>query len=325
MEFGSSPSNDGQSTEESLLAGSLYRTLAANLPDTSMFLFDRHLRILVAEGDAVRRLPWIDATMFRGRLIADLQGELPDEVLATSQVSYRAALDGERRDFEFTSAGLTFEVTAVPVRDESGEVQSALAVVRDVTERRQAELDRARLAAVVAGSDDAIIAKDLTGVITDWNAAAERMYGYSSEQAIGRPVAMLLPPERHDEDMVLLQRVLSGERVEHFETDRVRRDGSRVPVSLAISAVRNADGVITGASTIARDQTERRAADADRARARVALERGERRADLLARASLALDSSLQAAHAVSTMAQLVVPELGDVCVVIAPGVNSVPV
>lgn len=144
---------------------------------------------------------------------------------------------------------------------EDGEVQSALGVVRDVTERRRGEVDRARLAAVVAGSDDAILAKDLTGVITDWNAAAERMYGYSSEQAIGRPVAMLVPTERRDEDLELLKRVLDGEPVDHFETERVRGDGSRVPVSLTVSAVRNADGAITGASTIARDVTERRAAD----------------------------------------------------------------
>jgi diguanylate cyclase (GGDEF)-like protein/PAS domain S-box-containing protein len=312
MELGSSRSDDGKRTEQLLQAGSLYRTLAANLPDTSLFLFDHDLRVLVAEGDAVRRLPWIDASMFQGRLVSDLQGELPDEVLASSRESYQAALDGERRDFEFTSGGLTFEVTAVPVRGAGGEVQSALAVVRDVTERRRADADGARLAAVVAGSDDAILAKDLNGLITDWNAAAERLYGYSSEQAIGRPVAMLVPPDRRDEDLVLLKRVLNGERVEHFETERVRRDGSRVTVSLSVSAIRDGAQAITGASTIARDVTAQR-------QARIALEREERRADLLARASAALDSSLQAAHAVSTMAQLVVPELGDVCVVIAAG------
>jgi diguanylate cyclase (GGDEF)-like protein/PAS domain S-box-containing protein len=431
MGSSSSRSDDGASGGRLLDAGSLYRTLAANLPDTSMFLFDRDLRVLIAEGDALRRLPWIDDSMFRGRLVSDLQGELPDEVLATS--SYRAALAGERRDFEFTSADLTFEVTAVPVLGGDGEVQSALAVVRDVTERRRAEADRGRLAAVVAGSDDAILAEDLSGVITDWNAAAERMYGYPGEQAIGRPVGILVPAERRDEASVLLKRVLDGERIEHFETERVRRDGSRVPVSIAVSAIRDVDGVITGASTIARDVSERRAADADRAqlaalashspdaivavdasfhitaynpaaaelfqltreavlgrhvtelsrvldddadrletlrqalagdtvrseqvrarvdgstialattsapiriggmiigvvitlrditadrRARLALEREERRAGLLARASFALDSSLQAAHAVSVMAQLVVPELGDVCVVIASG------
>ena len=161
MELWSSRGHDQDSKEQLLRAESLYRTLAANLPDTSMFLFDHDLRVLVAEGEAVRRLPWVDADMFRGRLVSDLQGELPDEVLVISRESYQAALDGERRDFEFTSGGLTFEVTAVPVRSGDDEVQSALAVVRDVTERRRADVVHARLAAVVAGSDDAILAKDL--------------------------------------------------------------------------------------------------------------------------------------------------------------------
>src|SRR3984885_15163154 len=128
MELGSSRSDDGKATEQQFQAGSLYRTLAANLPDTSLFLFDHDLRVLVAEGTAVRRLPWIDASMFRGRLVSDLQGELPDEVLASSRESYQAALDGERRDFEFTSGGLTFEVSAVPVRGGDDEGRSALAV-----------------------------------------------------------------------------------------------------------------------------------------------------------------------------------------------------
>src|ERR1700733_6064681 len=128
MQLWSSRGHDQDSKEQLLRAESLYRTLAANLPDTSMFLFDHDLRVLVAEGEAVRRLPWVDADMFRGRLVSDLQGELPDEVLVISRESYQAALDGERRDFEFTSGGLTFEVTAVPVRGGDDEGRSALAV-----------------------------------------------------------------------------------------------------------------------------------------------------------------------------------------------------
>jgi diguanylate cyclase (GGDEF)-like protein/PAS domain S-box-containing protein len=149
-----------------------------------------------------------------------------------------------------------------PARTDSGETPAAVAP----EDRRSAEHARARLAAVVAGSDDAILAKDLHGRITDWNAAAERMYGYSAEEAIGSPVAMLVPPERHREDVVLLRRVLSGGRVVHYETERLRKDGSRVPVSLTMSAVRDSDGLVMGGSIIARDVTERRAADADRAK-----------------------------------------------------------
>src|SRR5919202_4123962 len=89
-----------------------------------------------------------------------------------------------------------------------------------------------RLAAIIAGSDDAILAKDLAGMITDWNPAAERLYGYSAQEAIGRPVAMLVPPERAGEDQRILDRILRGERIERFETERVRADGSRVRVLL---------------------------------------------------------------------------------------------
>jgi PAS domain S-box-containing protein len=128
----------------------LHRTLTANLPDTSVFMFDRDLRILIAEGEGVRRLPWIDEGMFRGRTVPELQGELPSEILALSLECYQGALAGERRAFEFTSDGLTYEVTAVPVRGEDGEVESAMAVVRDVTDQRAVESDRARLAAIVA-------------------------------------------------------------------------------------------------------------------------------------------------------------------------------
>jgi len=117
----------------------LHRTLTANLPDTSMFLLDRDLRVLIAEGEGVRQLTWVDENMFRGRLVAELQGELPSEVLAMSLECYQGALDGERREFEFASDGFSFVVTAVPVRGEDGRVESALAVVRDITQRTNAE------------------------------------------------------------------------------------------------------------------------------------------------------------------------------------------
>jgi diguanylate cyclase (GGDEF)-like protein len=117
----------------------LHRTLTANLPDTSMFLLDPDMRVLVAEGDGIRGLPWVDEQMFRGRTVTELGGELPSDVLAMSLECYRGALAGERREFEFTSESLTFTVTAVPVHNEDGIVESALAVIRDVTQRKQAE------------------------------------------------------------------------------------------------------------------------------------------------------------------------------------------
>ena len=122
----------------------LHRILTANLPDTTVFLLDHDLRILVADGEAIRRLPWFDEALFRGRLVSELDGMVPDEVLELSLTTYRAALEGERGGFDFLSEGLTFSVQAVPVRGEDEGVESVLVVARDVTERTRAEQQIAR-------------------------------------------------------------------------------------------------------------------------------------------------------------------------------------
>jgi len=128
----------------------------------------------------------------------------------------------------------------------------------EVEARWDGELAARRLAAIVESSDDAIIAKDLNGVITSWNRGAERLFGYTAEEAIGQPVTMLIPIERHDEEPEILGRIRRGDPIEHYETVRRRKDGSLVEISLAVSPIRNASGVIVGASKIARDITERK-------------------------------------------------------------------
>src|SRR5438046_442025 len=120
----------------------------------------------------------------------------------------------------------------------------------------------ALLAAIIAWSDDAIVSKDLNGIITSWNGAAERMFGYSAAEAVGRRIDLIIPPERHSEEDSVLERIRRGIAVEHFETIRVRKDGSRIPISLTVSPVRGADGIIVGASKIARDISDRRQAEA---------------------------------------------------------------
>jgi len=130
-----------------------------------------------------------------------------------------------------------------------------------------AERDRdmqalALLAAIVASSDDAIFSKTLEGRILTWNAGAERLFGYSAAEAIGQPITLLIPAERHDEEPALLARLRQGERIEHFETVRVAKDGRRIDVSLTVSPVRNANGEIIGASKVARDITQRKEAEA---------------------------------------------------------------
>ena len=112
--------------------------------------------------------------------------------------------------------------------------------------------------AIVDSSDDAIVSKDLHGIVKSWNNAAERMFGYFAEEMIDQSITKLLPPDRPDEETLILSRLQRGERVDHFETKRRRKDGSLIDVSLTISPIRNADGVIVGASKIARDITGQR-------------------------------------------------------------------
>ena len=151
-----------------------------------------------------------------------------------------------------------------------------IACVRDITERKCAEQSMQRLATIVDSSGDAIISKGLDGIIQTWNGAAERMYGYKAEEVIGKPVTMLMPPDRFDEEPGIVARLRRGERIDHYETVRRRKDGTLIDVSLTVSPVKDHTGRVIGASKIARDITERKRAEA-------ALRENERRLqDLLA-------------------------------------------
>jgi PAS domain S-box-containing protein len=118
------------------------------------------------------------------------------------------------------------------------------------------------LGSIVESSDDAIISKNLDGIITSWNNGAEGLFGYTSDEVVGKSVTVLIPPDRHDEERMILERIRRGERIDHYETARQRKDGSSFVVSLTISPVKSAEGRIVGASTIARDVTERKRAEA---------------------------------------------------------------
>jgi PAS domain S-box-containing protein len=120
--------------------------------------------------------------------------------------------------------------------------------------------------AIVESSDDAIISKDLDGTITSWNAAAQRLFGYTAEEALGQSITMLMPEQRHDDMKQILGRIRRGQRVEHYETIRVAKDGRLIPVSLSVSPIRNSDNQVVGAAKIARDITDRRKAEAERER-----------------------------------------------------------
>ena len=149
---------------------------------------------------------------------------------------------------------------ASPIRDEQGKSVGAVLVFRDVTERKAAEADRARLAAIVESSDDAIVSKTLDGIIRSWNAGAERLFGHTAPEAIGKSITLIIPPERLDEERMILEKLQRGERIDHFETVRVAKDGRRLDIALTVSPIRNEEGRIIGASKVARDITDRTAA-----------------------------------------------------------------
>jgi len=131
----------------------------------------------------------------------------------------------------------------------------------DITQAKEAERANSLLAAIVDSSDDAIVSKRLDGIINSWNKAAERMFGYTAEEAVGQHITLIIPPDRRDEETKILQRLRRGERIDHFETLRRRKDGTLLDISLTISPVKDGSGKIIGASKVARDVTERRRAE----------------------------------------------------------------
>ena len=222
---------------------------------TEVFLvIDKKWRIMYLNREAERFLKKIQKT--RKRLIG---GKLSEEFPYSKESKFyfgflRAAEEQVLVEFEefYPPVNAWFEVRIYPSTD-------GLSVyLRDITPRKQAEETVLRLVAIVESSDDAIISKTLEGVIQSWNAGAERLYGYSAGEIIGRPVSILIPKDRPNEMTWILDLLRKGDRVQQFETVRVRKDGSRVEVSLTVSPVADTSDKIVGASAIARDITERK-------------------------------------------------------------------
>ena len=183
-----------------------------------------------------------------------------------------------------------------PIRDTSGALVGVVNMLVDITEQKRANVAVRRLAAIVEWSDDAIVGKDLNGIITAWNRGAERLFGYTAEQIVGQSVLTLIPPEYQDEEPGIIQRIRRGEPIQHYETLRRRQDGSLVEVALTVSPIKDATGQIVGASKIARNITERK--------------RAERQADFLSQLSQQLSAFTDPDDIVRVASRLVGQQLG---------------
>jgi PAS domain S-box-containing protein len=164
---------------------------------------------------------------------------------------------GELKLIDCGGREIPIDLRTAPLQNEEASVRGMVYTLRDRTERERADEARQRMAALVESADDAIIIKDLDGVIRSWNAGAQRLLNYRAEEIVGQPITQLLPDDRKDEETLFLTKIRKGEPVSHFETVRRRKNGSLVDVSLTISPIRDRAGAIVGASKIMRDITER--------------------------------------------------------------------
>jgi len=252
--------------EEALRRSESYLAEAQKLSHTGSWAFDATTPLYWSEENL--RIWGFDPQQGlpdRETIVQRIHPEDRDRVLECVQNAFR-----EKRDYavEFRIVLPDAAVRYIhglghPAFGASGELVEIVGTNVDVTDRKRSEEAQLRLAAIVASSDDAIISKTLGGVITSWNAGAERIFGYRSEEAIGLPITTLIPRDRQDEESQIIERVRRGESVHHFETVRIRKDGREIQVSLTISPIKDAAGQIIGVSKIARDITERnRAAEA---------------------------------------------------------------
>lgn len=169
----------------------------------------------------------------------------------------RKARDGRR---------VPISLSVSPIVDAKGRVIGASKIARDISERKRANEKQAVLAAIVETSDDAIVSKTLQGVITSWNKAAEKMFGYSEVEAVGKHITLIIPPERLDEESYIIGEIIKGNKIDHFHTIRRAKDGRLIPISVSVSPITDETGKVVGASKIARDISEQLSLQAERAR-----------------------------------------------------------
>ena len=224
----------------------------ADLEGNALFVNDAGRKLV-----GLRDLEAVRSTKIVDYFAAEDQTRILHEVLpAVRQTGF---WEGELTFRNFATGALVpVQYNIFPVRDPSGAVIAYGTVTHDRSEAKRAELQMRSLASIVESSDDAIVSKNLDGIIMSWNRGAERIFGYTAEEAVGKSITILIPEDRQNEEVDILNRIRRGERIDHFETIRQRKHGSLIAVSLTVSPVKNADGKIVGASKIARDITEQK-------------------------------------------------------------------
>jgi PAS domain S-box-containing protein len=165
-----------------------------------------------------------------------------------------------------TGVEVPIDDSGAPIKDVQGKTIGAILTFRDISERRRVEKERSVLAGIVESSGDAILSRSLDGTIESWNAAAERLFGYSAKEAVGQPMTIITLPDKWNEELDILQRLRNGERIDHYETVRVSKDGKHIPVSVTPSRVLDRTGRMTGASNITRDITAQKLVEEERSR-----------------------------------------------------------
>lgn len=236
----------------------LFRSIALNIPNSLIIVIDKDHRYITIEGEIMEKL---------GYDRKDYEGKHPTEIgsrerYEANKALYERVLAGEKFSVERKSeSGEDFMVYFVPLKNENEEVYAGLIIALDITDIKKAEEKSAKLAAIVSSSDDAIISKTMEGIVTSWNDAAKRIFGYLPEEMIGQSIMKLIPPDRWGEEPQILGKIRNGERVEHFETQRMTKDGRLLDISLSISAIHDSQGKTIRISKIARDISEKKRAE----------------------------------------------------------------
>src|SRR5262249_14676368 len=239
-----------------------FRLLVEGVQDYAIFLLDRD-GLVTTWNIGAERLTGYRSTDILGR---HYECFYPNEELASGQPAcdlQMAAAEGSRAEQDRwmvrkDSSRFIANVVVTGLRDEAGNLQGYAVVIRDVTERREAEAATARLAAIVASSGDAIVSLNLDGIVTSWNHGAEKLFGYGADEMLRQPIQRLIPSARVTEEVEILSRIRRGDRIEHYETVRRHKSGRLIDVSLTASPMTDSAGTVIGASKISRDITERK-------------------------------------------------------------------